>query len=220
MNKLKFQVFAVTIFLMSITQVKADKKGAIGIRLMPTVSSVKMSTNSSGTVKSEVIVGFGLGGVLGFNFSEHVSVQAEIIYNSLSQQYREPSVSHRVNLKYVNLPLLLSLNTGRYQKVNANLVLGPQIGINLGSSLTTTGSDTAQAVLAVRKGDIGFAYGAGIDVGINEKKSVRLTLGFRGVYGLFDISDHSTPTNQNSYYILDKTNIQTYSIYAGITVLF
>jgi len=45
-------------------------------------------------------------------------------------------------------------------------------------------------------------------------------MGFRGVYGLFDISDDSGTTSTDSYYVLDKTNLKTYSVYAGLSILF
>jgi hypothetical protein len=204
----------------STLNVNAQKKGMIGFRFMPSISSLKLNSASGGVVKGEVVLGFGIGGAVGFNFSEHVGVQGEIIYNSISQKYKEPNAVHQVNLKYINIPILLSLNTGRYSKINGNFVLGPQMGISMGSKLSTTGSDTEQAVLAIRKGDFGFAYGAGFDFGLNEKKSLRLAFGFRGVYGLMDISNNTNTTNKNTYYIIDKTNVQTYSIYTGLSLLF
>jgi hypothetical protein len=75
-------------------------------------------------------------------------------------------------------------------------------------------------VLAVKKGDLGFAYGAGIDFGLNPAKSFRLGIGFRGVYGLFDISDNNRNLNTESYYLLGKTHVKTYSGYAGISYIF
>lgn len=208
------------LLLLSGHQVSAQSKAMVGFRFMPTISSMKMQTSSGGTVKSQAVLGFGIGGVVGFNFTEHVAVQAEIMYNSLSQKYKSTNEVNQVNLQYLNVPVLFSLNTGRYNPINANVVLGPQIGFSVGSSLSSSGSDTAQAVLAVRKSDFGFAYGAGLDFGLNPKKSFRLALGFRGVYGLFDIATTNKTSSSNSYYIIDKTNIQTYALYLGINFLF
>lgn len=202
------------------TETQTQEKAIIGFRLMPTVSSMKMKTSTGGTVKGEAVIGFGFGGLLGYNFNEHVGIQAEVIYNILSQKYKEQNVENRINLKYVNIPLFLSLNSGRYQKVNFNLVAGPQVGISVGSRVYTNGNDTAQAVIALRKSDFGFAYGAGLDFALNQKKTFRLGLGFRGVYGLFDVTNTKTNSDQNSYYILDNTKVQTYSIYTGISLLF
>ncbi len=75
-------------------------------------------------------------------------------------------------------------------------------------------------VLSVKKGDLGLAYGAGFDFGLDPENKIRLGLGFRGVFGLLNISDDSKTQETNSYYVLDKTNIKTYSVYMGLSVLF
>lgn len=218
--KLVYRLLPLTLLLISAIRTNAQDKVIIGFRLMPTISSLKMNSSSGGSVKGEAVLGFGIGGVVGFNFSEYVGVQGEVIYNSISQKYKEPNAVRQVNLRYINIPILLSLNSGRYKRMNANFVVGPQMGISLGSKISTTGSDTAQAILAIRKGDFGFGYGGGVDFGLNTRKTLRLALGFRGVYGLVDISNTTNTENQNSYYIIDKTNVQTYSVYTGITLLF
>lgn len=199
------------------------QKAEFGLRLMPTFSSFEMQTSSGGTVKGEVTLGFGGGAFLGFNFSKHVGVQGEVIYSSVSQKYKELDVERRVNLRYLNIPLLLSLNTGKTRMVNLNLVGGPQIGISTGTNLFTSGGDgtnNPEAVLSVKKGDLGFAYGAGIDFALNEAHTFRLGLGYRGVLGLFDISDNSHTIATNAYYIIDRTHIKTNAIYFGISLLF
>lgn len=198
------------------------QKGEFGLRLMPTFSAFELQTSSGGKVKGEVTLGFGIGALLGFNFSEHIGVQGEVIYSSVSQKYKEQDVERRVNLRYLNIPLLLSLNTGKTKLVNLNIVGGPQIGISAGSNLFTTGGDnsTPKAVLSVKKGDIGLAYGAGLDFGINPSRTFRLGLGYRGVLGLFDISDNSNSIATDAYYILDRTHVNTKAAYIGMSLLF
>jgi len=164
-----------------------------------------------------------VGALLGYNFSEHVGVQGEIIYTSIAQKYDDVDVQHRINLRYVNIPLMLSLNSGRTKAVNFNIVGGPQIGYSAGSSVETTGGDgtnSTQAILVVKKGDLGVAYGAGVDFALNPEGNFRLGLGYRGVLGLFDISDNSNSLATDSYYILDRTRIKTNAGYIGLAFLF
>ncbi|MCF8238344.1 MAG: PorT family protein [Saprospiraceae bacterium] len=197
--------------------------GEVGLRFMPTFTAFDAKTSDGGTIQGEVTLGYGGGLLLGYHFSDYVGVQGEIIYSSLSQKYKEMDIEHRVELKYINIPLMLSLNTGKTKPVNFNLVGGPQIGLSVGTNLTTTGDDgsgTSKAVLSVKKGDLGLAYGAGVDFGLNAAQTFRLGLGFRGVYGLFDISDNNNSSTTDSYYILDRTKIQTYSGYVGASYLF
>lgn len=202
--------------------VQAQQKGEFGVRFMPTVSNFDIQTSDGGQVSGEATIGIGAGIVLGLNFSEHIGIQAEAIYNTLTQKYQEQEVNREIRLKYVNIPLLLSLNTGKTKPVNFNAVVGPQIGISVGTELfTNNGNDPDdEAVLSVKKGDLGFAYGAGVDFGLNTAKTFRLGIGFRGVYGLFDISDNSNSLTTDSYYLLDRTHLKTYSGYAGVSFLF
>jgi opacity protein-like surface antigen len=210
--------------LLVVGALKADaQKAEIGFRFMPTFSSFDMENTTGGTVKGKVTLGYGAGAFLGFNLTENVGIQGEVIYSSISQKYKEVDVEYKVNLRYVNIPLMLSLNTGKTQTVNANLVAGLQVGVSVGSSVTTSGIHTTnypEPLLIIKKGDLGFAYGAGVDFGLTPSKTFRLGIGFRGVYGLLDISDNSSNTTTDSFYILDKTHVKTYSGYIGISWIF
>lgn len=199
-----------------------DKNLEFGVRLMPTISSFQIRTADSSTVKGQATLGWGGGAFVGYNFNEHVGIQAELLYFSVAQQHKEGDVNRKVTLRYVNVPLLISLNTGKSKPVNFNLVAGPQLGISAGSNVKTTGGDEStrpEAVAVVKTTDLGFAYGAGLDFGLNEARTFRLGVGFRGVYGLFDVSDNSGSTNNNSYLILDKAHVKTYSAYVGVSIL-
>lgn len=203
---------------------KANAQNAeFGLRYMPTFTSFNVKTANGTTLKTDGKLGFGAGLILGFNFTDHLGLQGEVIYNDISQKYKESDLERNINLKYVNIPLLLSLNTGKSNAVNFNVVVGPQIGLSVGSELKTSGGDgttDANAVLSVKKGDLGFAYGAGLDFGLNPSRTFRLGLGFRGVYGLFDISNNEKNNATDSFYVLDRTHIKTYSGYVGCSILF
>jgi hypothetical protein len=204
-------------------KLRQQKKAEFGIRLMPTYSSFDMKTSDGGTVSGDVTLGFGMGAILGFSFSEHVGIQGEFIYSSVSQKVNDKDVEHKVNLRYVNVPLLLTLNSGKSKVINLNIVGGPQMGFNVGSSITTTGAadvNNPQPVLSVKKGDFGVAYGAGADIALTSSHTLLLSLGYRGVLGLIDISDQSTSSTTGSYYVLDRTHLKTNAFYAGLTLMF
>ena len=194
----------------------------LGLRFMPTFSSFGLKNSTGGTITGDGVIGFGVGGLFGYNFAEHFGLQGEIIYSTLGQKYTETDVVRNVNLSYINIPLLFSYNTGKTNPVNVNFVLGPQIGISAGSNLKVdnTGPTVKEAKLSVMAGDLGLALGAGVDFGLNSAQTLRLGVGFRGVFGLIDISDNSQTIVTNSYYILDKTKLTTYSGYIGLSWLF
>ncbi len=211
------------IVLMTTINAEAQKKVEFGIRYMPNISSFDMKTSSGGTVSGTATLGHGVGAFLGFNFTDNFGIQGEIIYNSFSQKYKDMDVVQQVNLKYVNIPLLLSLNTGKSKIVNLNIVAGPQIGISVGSSINTSGNNgtySSNASLSIKKSDFGFAYGGGLDFGINPSRTLRLGLGYRGVVGLVDISNNSQTTSTDSYYIVEKTHLKSNSGYIGLSIMF
>jgi opacity protein-like surface antigen len=206
-------------------QVTEDEQSAyIGLRFYPTVSSLEVQGDSSASgeavvIKTEATLGYGFGGVIGYNFNKHIATQAEVIYSSLSQNYVDPNRpgENRIDLSYLHIPLLLVLNTNSTSPVNLNLAVGPQIGILVGSKFESgTPGDTvsATAVLNAKTGDLGVAYGAGID--FNLGPVVTLGVGYRGVIGLLDISDDSATKTTDQYYILDKSKVKTYAGYIGI----
>lgn len=198
-------------------------RAEFGFRLMPTFTSLEMRTSTGGSVSGNVILGFGAGAFLGYNFTNHLGIQAELIYSSISQKSYESDVERRVNLRYINIPLLVSLNTGKSKVINLNVVAGPQIGFNVGSSITLTGNNdvnAAQPILSVKKNDIGFAYGAGVDFGLNPAHNLRLGLGYRGVISLLNINDNSNTATTDSYYLLDRSHLKTNAIYFGLSFLF
>lgn len=195
----------------------------LGARFMPTYSSFDVRRYNNNVVEGTLTYGLGWGGLIAVNYDEHIGLQGEVIYQELSQEFRDREVDHIVRLNYVNIPLLISLNTGKGNMVNLNFSGGPQVGINVGSEVEVKdvkGTDTLNAILAVKQGDFGFAYGAGLEFGFGKSRAVHLDIGFRGVFGLVDISDKSKSITTDEYYILDRAHVQTYAGYIGLTVGF
>lgn len=211
---------AVGIILLTATITAHSQHGEFGLRFMPAFSKFDINTSTGGTIKGDIKMGYGVGALLGYHFSDYVGIQGEIIYSSFAQKYSEDNLERNINLKYINIPLLLSLNTGKSKAVNFGVVAGPQIGLNVGSKLLSSDGSIGDPVLSVKKGDLGFAYGAGFDFGLNPDRTFRLGLGFRGVHGLVDIGDNSNTLENNSYYILDKSRIKVYSGYIGLSWMF
>ena len=216
-------LFLITTGLVLKTSNVNAQKGNFGVRFMPTFTSFNVKNADGNTVKGNVTMGFGAGVVIGRNFNKNVGVNLELLYSSISQKFSEVNGNRKINLNYVNIPILLSLNTNIYKRFNLNLSVGPQIGISVGSKMVTTGGDGAnvdQAVLSIKKGDLGFAYGAGFDFGLNDENTLKFSLGFRGVYGVVDISNDNKTVTTGSYYLLDRTHLVTNSGYIGFTALF
>lgn len=203
----------------------------IGARWLPTFSrfDVNVFDTEAGhavLAKTHFVMGQGWEGLVGYNFSPNFGVQAEVLYNVLSQDYIDPNMEesfarHNIQLTYLNLPLLLVLNSNSTKNINVNLVGGPQFGLNLGSKYEVSSGnevDSLGGVFGVKTADVGFAYGAGIDLGLGDQFSI--DLGFRGVFGLLDISNKSQSKTTEQFYILDRAHVQTYSGYIGVKLKF
>lgn len=228
-------IIAGAMFLSLLTNVKAQDAPVaavdepsfrfveFGFRLLPTVSSFSMKPASSGTVKGQATFGFGFGGVLAVNFTKNYGVQGEIIYNSLSQKYTDENLERKINLRYINFPILFSLNTGKGKQANLNAVFGPQFGMNIGSKINSSSgnnTDTVTYVLATKRGDFGLAYGAGVEFMLNEIRTIRLDLGFRGIYGLTNINKEIPSESANEEPLFESAKVRTNSGYIGISFLF
>jgi len=230
MFKKSFSIIGLILFFLATTLKAQDEdithkfhRVEFGIRFMPTVSNFSLQTFSGGTIKGEATLGYGIGGMLAVNINKHSGIQAEVLYNSLSQKYKDQALDREINIRFINIPLMYSLNTGKQNKVNLNLVFGPQIGINTGSKIKKTGSgkiDTITYILATKTTDFGFAYGTGLEIMLNESRTIRMDFGFRGVYGLMNISNNSVPINDESVYVTKMAKIRTKALYMGFSLLF
>lgn len=192
----------------------------LGFRIQPTVGSFQVQNANNATIKGIAMNSYGYAASLNFYVGNFVGFHIEAIYSQLAQKYSEATIDRTIKISYINIPLLLSLNTNYGRPVNFNVAFGPQLGISTGAKLETTnnnGSVANQAVLRVKPGDVGIAYGAGLDFALGAERLFHINLGFRGVYGLVDInnSDVSTLT-AGQYFILQKANVRTYAGYLGI----
>ena len=191
----------------------------MGVEFLPVFSHFNIAPVEGGVYKTHFVLGYGAGAMLGHNFTDHFALQGEVLYNALSQKYTdEANIERHIDLQYINIPLLMVFNTNSSKAVNLNLAVGPQVGINVGSKVkdaggTSTGIDTVGAVVAVKPGDFGIAYGAGLDFG---RGPVVLGIGYRGVLGLIDISDDSQTTTTDQYIVLDRTHVSTYAGYVAL----
>ena len=193
----------------------------VGARFIPTVSSLKIVGQPDFTIKSSTTVNYGFGIFLGYNFNENIGLQLDALYSPIAQKYTANTYDNTVTVNYLSIPLLFSLNSGISDPVNFNFVVGPQLSINTGSSITRSNfGDNAQAVLSTNPIDFGVAYGVGVDFALTPSHCMKLAIGYRGSFGLLDISDKSKSLALNDYYILDQNHINTYGLYAGLTFAF
>lgn len=194
----------------------------IGARYQPTFGQLDFRTEGNETIRANFEVAHGFGGSLNYYFSNYVGTHLEVNATRQAYQFEDAQRIRRVDLSYINVPLLLSLNTNYGKPVNFNITGGPYFGLNTGASTdvvvnngNTTG--TGVAVVNVNPLDIGIAYGAGIDFGIGETRWMHINLGFRGTQGIIDIGETQTTQTQNQFQIVaGKSRMKTYGAYIGL----
>ena len=120
-----------------------------GARYMPTFSAIDLKAFNDDVIQGSVSVNHGFGIMLGVNLTKNFGIQGEVNYYQVSQSFRDLNLDNEVNIKYLNIPLLLSINTNKERRVNFNVVAGPQFGINAGSNITTTGTGEPDDVKAI-----------------------------------------------------------------------
>jgi hypothetical protein len=189
----------------------------VGFHYMPTFYSLDFNSEEGGVIHGSVTLSHGFGGMLAINLSPHIGFQGEVDYYKATQKYKDQSVSNEVNIKYLDIPLLLSLNTNKMARLNLNAVVGPQFGINVGSDFSSSGS-ASTAEVAVKKGDIGAAYGAGVEFVLDEGRNVRLDLGYRGFYGFVNMD--ADKSGEGTYNVVVSANRKTNAAYVRLTFLF
>jgi len=191
----------------------------LGVHYMPTFYSMDFNNSNGEVIEGSVTMAHGFGGMLAINFSPHIGIQGEIDYYNASQSYKDQNVSNDVEIKYLDIPVMLSLNTNKTARVNLNAVVGPQFGINVGSDISSSGSTgTATAVVEAKKGDIGAAFGAGVEFALNQNHNIRLDLGYRGFYGFVKMD--AEQTDSDTYNVMVDANRKTNAAYVRITFLF
>jgi hypothetical protein len=204
-----------------VNQRPALRKGEFGIRYMPTFGALALTSSNGSVIQGDVTMSNGFGIMLAHNFNRHVGIQAEVNYYDMQQKYKDQALDRTVNLAYLNIPVMLSLNTDKSRAVNWNFVAGPQFALNVGSSLNSSGNsnnETVQGTVAAKAGDIGLAYGTGLEFMLNKMHTVRLDLGYRGFYGFVDMKVNQT--SANTYNVLAKGTRKTNGGYLGLSFLF
>ena len=147
--------------------------------------------------------GFTAGGFAEINFTDHLVIQPEVLFNQTStktasnfnQVYDQGINSRNVNLNYLSIPILLSLRPSPL----LSILVGPQFGIliNQDENILANGKD------AFKKGDFSAVGGAQLNLG-------GFKLGARYIIGLNNINDIG---------VEDKWKSQNIQLYIGFRII-
>jgi hypothetical protein len=185
-------------------------RNEVGIQYMPSFVSMSFRNAGGDVVRGDLSVSHGLGLMYAYNFTEYVGIQAEIDYLAISQKYKDQNLDRQVNVSYLNIPVMLSLNTNKTRAINGNFVIGPQFGFNIGSSIETTGTESAgslKATVGAKGSDVGAAYGVGAEFALNSDRTLKLDVGYRGFVGLINAQANETAPGTYNVYVRGSRKI-------------
>jgi hypothetical protein len=235
-NKIKSGTMVALMALLSVSAVAQEttkenkqsdrpelRKGEFGVRYMACYSSLELKTFYGDIIQGDVTMSNGFGAILAGNFSKNIGIQAEVSYLAISQKYKDQNLERKVDVSYLNIPIMLSINTDKTRMLNLNFVAGPQFGINVGSSTQTAGTEnsgTLHGVVVAKGTDIGIAYGTGLEISLNRMHTFRLDFGYRGFYGLADVSTNQSSNKPDTYNVIVRGSRMTQAAYVGLTLCF
>jgi hypothetical protein len=131
-----------------------------------------------------------LGGYLNFAFSEKLSLQPELLYNSMgAKDNPDPDLDYTLKLSYITIPVNLM-----YSIRNFNIHAGPQLGFLVAAKEKyEAGGDSQENDIKdeLKGADFGFGLGVGANFG-------KLNATIRYVAGLSSIVDEGDIDVKNS----------------------
>ena len=146
-------------------------------------------------IKSKIF-GYHTGGVVGYNFTENLGAQVELIYSKTGTTYEDDfggsdalHVFRDINLSYFQIPILFKYTSTRGDVARFAGKIGPVIGFLLSSSetlelngntITDLDSDKFQSF------DAGINLGVGTDIFVMDELYINVGLDF--YYGISDIN--------------------------------
>jgi hypothetical protein len=190
----------------------------VGVQYMPTFVTMSFRNTNGDVIRGDVSVSHGIGFMYAYNFTENLGFQTELDYLAIAQKYKDQSLSRQVNVSYLNLPLMLSLSTNKTKAINGNFIIGPQLGFNIGSSISTSGNENSgniQATVGAKGTDLGMAYGLSGEFALNPDRTLKLDVGYRGFFGI--VKTQANQTSNNTYNVLVRGSRKANAAVLGIS---
>jgi len=139
--------------------------------------------------------GFAVGGFLTYRINEMFAIQPELIYMQKGVKFEEKeenfNVVVKLNLNYIEIPLLAKITIPTTGNLRPNLFLGPALAIKMSSKLkiSALGASAEEDLPGIKSTDFGLVFGGGVDFDLGEGT---LIFDARYTLGLSNIDDTDT----------------------------
>jgi hypothetical protein len=217
---LNFSKYILLIYMALLSSSALAQKGFhFGLKYQPNICSVQ-NQNFTDSVNIDLKSTFAQGGgvTFAFNLFDNFGIQAEALYSEQGQKFIRTDTSGNnyeniLKLTYINVPVLLRLNSSTRKTVSFNITGGIQMGLLYGAGLTvkrTEGTITTGVASKFETVDMAVVYGGGFDINLAE--FFHFNIGLRLVEGLTDIG-----RSGNELFHASPTYNKITSVYAGVT---
>lgn len=133
-------------------------------------STLNLESNTD--LKSKV--GFHIGGLAHLHISKHFAIQPELVYSGQGAKFE--ANDSKLNLNYINLPILAQYMTGS----GFRLETGPQVGALVSAKVKNDGNETSVKD-EYKKVDFSWAFGAGFVTNSGLGIDARYNLGISNI---------------------------------------
>jgi hypothetical protein len=203
MRILRPVVIVVAMLLVPLAQGSAQTAGSsLSFGLTGAVNFATLGGDDVSGAESKV--GFALGGFLRKTMSDTWAFQGELHYSMKGAQETNNGVTGKLNLNYIEMPLLFRAYAGGASTTRPFIEFGPALALKAGCTLSAESGSTSGSVSCTEFGEIktfdaGLTGGAGFEFPVGTSK---LALGARYTYGLLDIGNGASAQNRNLQIVL------------------
>lgn len=180
------------ILFFSIIVVPAFAQLSFGIKGGTNIAEFSFKDNGT-NINQESINGFTFGAVLEIGLGGNIFLQPEAVFIQKGSKVQVLNEDNKVNVNYLDIPVLLKMKIINSNVFNVNLFAGPSFGLALNGEETMGGQTV----------DVNFGGEDGLkrlDLGINAGGGIAANLGSIGVFGdvryLFGVSNISEENNR------------------------
>ncbi len=150
-----------------------------------TAFGLKVGANGANIMSNQgdfdPIFGINAGLMAHLHLTKHFALQPELVYSGQGGMYNILGKDYKINLQYLNIPILFQLMFGSGLRIEA----GPQIGFMLKAKVAQSSDDAITVDDSFKSTDVGLAFG------ISKLYSSGFGLDVRYNLGLTDISNSS-----------------------------
>lgn len=175
-----------TLTVIALAGASAFAQLSIGLKAGVNFANQKYSVEGY-SISPEALTGFHVGAYLNIAASENISIQPELLYNSVGAKINDDvDGDYNMNFNYISVPVLL-----KYSPVPIfNVQVGPQFGF-----LMSAKADDEDIKDSYKGLDLGAAIGAGVDLPMGLNFTARYVLGLSNIYETEEDDDTSIKNN-------------------------